>query len=127
MACGTVITVTDGLIPDNTFFGITSDEAGLVTQSITIAHKSDEKEARDKCGKVVAVAFYNERAEIQIEGLGERGGTIDIAENVTLANDFGIRVPGSVYIDEITLERTNEDFMKTSIKATAYKGLPTGP
>lgn len=100
-------------------FGLEADEASLTTQSVSATNKSDKKEARDKYGTIVAVAYYNKTTDISIEGLG--ASTAAIASALTLNNTF--TEAGTTYIDEVTVERANEEFVKSSIKATSYEGL----
>lgn len=114
MACGTVVG------DDTLEFGIDADEAGLVTQSVQVTNKSDKKEGRNKCGDVVAVAYYNKTSDIQIEGLGTSANVVGDA--LSLAGSYP-SLAGAAFIDEVTIEKANEEFVKTSIKATAYAGI----
>lgn len=113
MACGTVV----GQALE---FGIASDEASLVTQSVGVTRKTDKKEARDKCGIIVSAAFYNPMADVSIEGLGSSEAAC--GSELTLAGDFGLG-SGKTYIDEVAISKANEDFVKSSIKATYYSGI----
>lgn len=115
MACGTVV----GQALE---FGITDDEASLVTQSISVTHKKDKKEARDKCGIIVAVAYYNPTSEITIEGLGTSALLVGAA--LSLTGDYSLA--GATYIDEVSVDYGNEEFVKSSIKATSYGGIAAG-
>lgn len=112
MACGTVV----GEALD---FGIEEDEASLVTQSVSIVNKSDKKEVRDKCGIVISVAYYNRTSEVSIEGVGTSAATIGGA--LSLAGDYDLA--GATFVDEITHDFSNEEFVSTSIKATSYEGI----
>jgi hypothetical protein len=100
-------------------FGISDDEASLTTQSVSVTRKSDKKEARDKSGDIIAVAYYNETADIQVSGLGT--SALGIGEALSLTLDAG--QTGSVYVDEVAQEDANEEFVKTTISATAYSGI----
>lgn len=117
MACGTVVG------DDTLEFGIANDEAGLVTQSVSVTNKTDKKEARDKCGIIVAVSYYNPTSEIQIEGLGTASNTI--GSLLSLAGTY-LTLAGLAYVDEVTVEKANEEFVKSTIKATAYGGIGAG-
>lgn len=120
MACNTVIPT--GLLE----FGIAVDEAGLIaTQSVRVTKKQDKKEARDKCGIVVACALYNPMADVEIEGLGSVTTAV-VGLTLTLNGVYGDLIPGSnpkILIEEVAMEKTNEDFVKTSIKASWYSGI----
>tara|TARA_Y100000588_G_scaffold394786_1_gene517281 strand:- start:2151 stop:2522 length:372 start_codon:yes stop_codon:yes gene_type:complete len=121
MACGTVLKDGDTGTID---FGVEDDELGLVTQSVSSNQKVDKKEIRDKCGIIVAVATYNPTAEITIEGYGELGST-NVGDTLTLtSSDYNLETSGAKnVIEEITIEKTNEDFVKTTVKATQYSGI----
>jgi hypothetical protein len=106
-------------------FGIAEEEASLVTQSVSVTAKMDKKEARDGCGIVKSVAHYNKTFEVQIEGLGANTGALTVGGALSLAGTFGLTIAGDTYIDEITVEKSNEEFVKTSIRAMAYEGIVT--
>jgi predicted alternative tryptophan synthase beta-subunit len=114
MPCGTV--VQDGALE----FGVAADEASLVTQSVSVTNKIDKKEARDKCGIIVAVAYYNPTSEIQIEGLGTAATTVGSALSLT---GTYLGLAGATYVDEVSLEKANEEFVKSTIRATSYGGI----
>lgn len=114
MPCGTI--VQDGTLE----FGVSDDEASLVTQSVSVTNKKDKKEARDKCGIIVAVAYYNETSEVQIEGLGTSSASI--GSSLSLTGTF-LTLAGATFVDEVSLEKANEEFVKSSIRATSYEGI----
>ena len=93
----------------------------MVTQSLKITHKRDKKELRNSCGSVVSVAYYNRMSEIEIQGVLRASFTYDVGDNFTLANTINPGVVGKIMIDEISTDMTNEDFVKTSMKCTAYE------
>lgn len=107
------------VVGDALAFGIESDESSLVTQKVTVTNKSDKKEARDKDGIVIAVSYYNKTSDIQIEGLGTT--SLEVGASLALAND--IDLAGAAFVDEITIDLGNEEFVKSSAKATAYEGI----
>ena len=114
MPCGTIV----GQALE---FGVADDEASLVTQSVSVTNKTDKKEARDKCGIIVAVAYYNPTSEVSIEGLGTAANSIGSA--LTLSGTY-LTLAGTTFVDEVSLEKANEEFVKSSIKATSYSGIP---
>lgn len=119
MACGTVI----GTGLTNAENGIEADEFSLVTQSVTVTHRKDKAEVRNRCGIISDVAYYNEHSDVEIVGFGLGTSLPAIGASITLANDFGDRIPGGVFCDEIAQERTNENFVQTTIRGTAYSGI----
>jgi hypothetical protein len=113
MPCGTIV-------GEELEFGIEQDEASLVTQSVSVTNKMDKKEARNNCGDIVTVAYYNPTSEVQIEGLGTASNTIGSA--LSLAGTY-ITLAGDTFVDEVSVEKANEEFVKSSIKATSYGGI----
>ena len=104
------------VVGDALDFAIASDEASLTTQSVSVTQKSDKKEARNKDGDVVAVAFYNNMTEVRVEGLGQAGQSI--GGTISLANGTAV---GTLYVEEVTIDFKNDDFVKSSVKATAWE------
>jgi predicted alternative tryptophan synthase beta-subunit len=115
--CGTVVG------DDTLEFGIEEDEASLVTQSVEVTNKSDKKEARNKCGTVIAVAYYNFTSEVQIEGLGKATNAVGSA--LSLAGSY-LTLAGATFVDEVSCAKANEEFVKSTIKATSYSGIAAG-
>lgn len=114
MPCGTL--VQDGSLE----FGVSDDEASLVTQSVSVTNKQDKKEARDNCGIIVAVAYYNPTSEVQIEGLGTAANSI--GASLSLTGTY-LTLAGGTYVDEVSIEKANEDFVKSTVRATSYGGI----
>ena len=124
MACGTVI----GTPLSEDDFGITAAEQGLITQSVQVVSKTDKKELKDNCGDVVNLAFYNKTAEVSISGYGSEDDLV-VGGALTLANstDFSTEIPtgAALVVMEVSVTRSNEDFVKSDIKAMAYEGITT--
>lgn len=119
MSCGTV----QGLAALTSKFGVGADEASLVTSTVRHVKTSDKKEAKDHCGNVVAVAFYNKRSEVTVEGLGT--SALDIGATLSLSSSNLGTIVGTLFVDQVSIEQTNEDFIKTTITATAYDNIPS--
>jgi hypothetical protein len=101
-------------------FGIPSEEGGFsATTSVQVTRKREKKEAKNRQGEVVTVVFMNPMAEITIEGYGLPSGATLGGTVTTTTFDFN----GTAYIEEITSTATNEDFVKTTIKAVAYENI----
>jgi len=93
-------------------------DGGLVaTQSVQVTSKREKKEGKNNLGEVVALVYMNATTELTIEGIGNAG---NIGTPLTISTfDF----TGSAYIEEVTKTASNEDFVKTSIKAVAYENI----
>lgn len=116
MACGTVVGAS-------LEFGIAADEASLTTQSVSVTNRMDKVEARDKCGIVVSVAYYNPTSDITIEGLGTAANSV--GTSLSLSGTY-ITLAGTTYVDEVTLEKGNQAFVSSTIRATSYGGISPG-
>lgn len=97
-------------------FALEGNSAGLsATTRVSVTYKRDKKELRGYAGGVKAVAYYNPTEDISIEGYGtvssEVGGSVSVA---------GLTGGGTVIVEEITYDSTNDDFVKSSLKAVQY-------
>lgn len=101
-------------------FGITSDQASLVTQKFSVSQKVDKKEAKDKGGRTVAVAYYNKQSEISVEGLGASSSTPGASLSLTSPP---VAPVGTVFVEQVDVDSENEDFVKSTIKANAWEGI----
>lgn len=122
MACGTI----HGLA--GLEFGVASDELGLATTSISLTHKADKKEVRNNCGDIVGIVYYNKMTDISIDGYGTASfGTSNssTAVGTALSLTGSYDVAGAIFVDEVTEDQSNEDFVKTSVKAVSYEGIPS--
>lgn len=105
-------------------FGIEFDEAGLITHSIKVTNKRDKKELRDNCGDVVSVAYYNKMSEIEITGVITTDFDKELGDIAFFLNDLKPKIASEqIVIDEISVDMSNEDFPKVTLKATAYDGI----
>lgn len=100
-------------------FAIANDVLSLLTSRLSVSFRSDKKEARNKDGDVKAVLYYNNRQELSVEGIGI--ANINVAGPLTLVSP-GFS-SGQFFVDEVTIDRANEDFAKSTIKATHYTTL----
>lgn len=100
-------------------FGVKGEGDGglLAAQSVQITTKREKKEGKNSLGEVVALVFMNETTEITVEGIGDTG-TIGAQLSIQTF-DFS----GNAYIEEVTKSASNEDFVKTTIKAVAYQNV----
>ena len=117
MAC-TIKVISDVFGDDD--WGIGSDEAGFKAMtSVSVTERSEKAEGKDSKGCVVAIAYYNKQSEVSIEGIGDNrksAGEVLPLTTVTVDN-------GTVYCEESTIEYSNEDWVKTSLKGVAYENI----
>ena len=101
-------------------WGIGNDEAGFKAMtSVSITERAEKAEGKDSKGCVVAIAYYNKTSEVSIEGIGDNrksAGDVLSLSSVSVDN-------GTVYCEESTIEFSNEDWVKTTLKGTAYENI----
>lgn len=124
MACSATVNI--GSTPPT--WGVPDEEQGLRTESVSLTLTSDRKELKNGCGETVNVAFYNRRNDVEIVGYGVPGTSIDdVGDTVTLANAAvftGELLVGTLYITEIGVNLSNENYVQTNLKLQAWDGIP---
>lgn len=99
-------------------FGVPDDEGFTACLSVQVTQKVEKKEGKDSKGNVAVVMFMNPTTEITVEGYGEK--------SPSLGSSFGVSsfsYDGSAYVEEVTKTASNEDFVKTTIKAIAWPAI----
>lgn len=103
----------------------TTAELGVLLQSFERKIQRDKKEIKNETGEVSALSFYNFRAGYTFDAYTTGTSSLAAASpgsaysfvNSTSGNGV---TAGSVYIDEVTISKANEDFTKISGSATQY-------
>lgn len=106
---------------DELTWGIPKDEMSLVTQTVTFTQKSDKKEVRDHEGEIRTVTYYNQSADVTIEGYGDASASV--ATRMTMQNTFQSAMSGALLIDQCQVSLSNEDHIKSSITAVLYPNI----
>lgn len=106
---------------DELTWGVPKDEMSLVTQTVTFTQKSDKKEVRDHEGEIRTVTYYNQSADITIEGYGDASACV--ATRMTMQNTFQSAMSGALLIDQCQVSLSNEDHIKSSITAVLYPNI----
>lgn len=102
-------------------WGVPKDEMSLVTQTVTFTQKSDKKEVRDHEGEIRTVTYYNQSADVTIEGYGDASASV--ATRMTMQNTFQSAMSGALLIDQCQVSLSNEDHIKSSITAVLYPNI----
>ena len=110
-----VLVKTNGNVGSDDW-GISGDVESLVTQKVSSTQKVEKKEAIKASGEVGAVCYYNKSTEISIEGLGTASKAIAATITTAVVPSAG----GTFYCSEVTVDLTNEDFVKSSVKGVAW-------
>lgn len=106
---------------DELTWGVPKDEMSLVTQTVTFTQKSDKKEVRDHEGEIRTVTYYNQSADVTIEGYGDASASV--ATRMTMQNTFQSTMSGALLIDQCQVSLSNEDHIKSSITAVLYPNI----
>lgn len=106
---------------DELIWGVPKDEMSLVTQTVTFTQKSDKKEVRDHEGEIRTVTYYNQSADVTIEGFGD--ASANVATRLTMQNTFQSAMAGALLIDQCQVSLSNEDHIKSSITAVLYPNI----
>lgn len=106
---------------DELTWGVPKDEMSLVTQTVTFTQKSDKKEVRDHEGEIRTVTYYNQSADVTIEGYGDASASV--AARMTMQNTFQSAMSGALLIDQCQVSLSNEDHIKSSITAVLYPNI----
>lgn len=106
---------------DELTWGVPKDEMSLVTQTVAFTQKSDKKEVRDHEGEIRTVTYYNQSADVTIEGYGDASASV--AARMTMQNTFQSAMSGALLIDQCQVSLSNEDHIKSSITAVLYPNI----
>tara|TARA_B100001939_G_scaffold347786_1_gene370601 strand:- start:920 stop:1285 length:366 start_codon:yes stop_codon:yes gene_type:complete len=109
-------------------FGVTSAAGGATSpaQSYSQTNGINIKELKDKNGDTKSVAFYRKTEEISVDFLGIPSSLIvgaALADALQAATEHGNPAAAECIIDEVTIDKANEEHVKTSVRATSY-GIP---
>lgn len=102
-------------------FGIAQNANGLQTDKLTVSNKSQKKEVRDSLGDVVSVAYYGFMSDISGSGVGV--STITSIGTAITAATASAKLGSAIYLDSVSFDFSNEDFVKTSFKATSFDAI----
>ena len=101
-------------------FGVTSSATGVNTsaaQSYSQTNGVNQKELKGRDGTVKSIAFFRKTEEVSVDFLGIPTGLTVAA---ALHGDLQAATNAECFIDEITIDSSNEDYVKTSVRATTY-------
>ncbi len=130
-------------IKDGVHFGISTDAGGFdATESISITHRADKAEVIGETGNIFGCNYYNHTGEWTCTGYKGSYTAPTIGSNITTlgADGNGNLAPGFtgaggatggeatgalVWVTEVTVEESNEDFQKYTIKGNFYDSITT--
>jgi hypothetical protein len=103
-------------------FGIAGGADTYEWQSLSVSTKFDKKEVMNNQGETIGWAFYGKMAEHSIELAGKIDvDTFAVGGDATAPTGITAAVGGTAFcIDELTISRTNDDFVKSTMKVSEY-------
>lgn len=108
----------------STSFGIASAQSGMVLTNVSANQSSNKVEAKNISGGTAAVAYTGKKVEYSLEGYvtatnsATQGGSFSPANLSSYAGQTG-----GIYIEEVSLTKSSEDFAKIKYKAVQRDGV----
>jgi hypothetical protein len=106
----------------NLAFGIGSDQAGMVIQSISSSASADAVELKNKSGDVTAVVFRNKKVTYSVEG-AYTSFSGSVGAVIIVSNGTNYDLTGAAYITETARNRSADNFETVSFTAVRYDGI----
>jgi hypothetical protein len=108
----------------STIFGIASAVATMVATNLSANASSNKVEAKNISGGVAAVAFTGKKVEFNLEGYVTATNSVTLGGTFTPTNltSFG-GISGGVFVEEVTLTKSSEDFAKIKYKVVQRDGI----
>lgn len=101
-------------------FGILAESYG-VAQTFSQNKTTEITQIIDHEGSVAGAAFHGAKASVNLTVLCSSFPNLDGGDVVSLANDIGLT--GSVYAQNVSINKTNTGWMSASIDGVNYPNL----
>ena len=106
---------TSGLV-----FGLTAEGIGLV-QSFSEARSVEKNEVKNNAGDIVAIGYFNPTTAYSLSVAIT--GSYNVTAGAALSALANATTVGTIRIDSITLNKSNDAFVTLDISATGYPNL----
>jgi hypothetical protein len=108
----------------NLVFGLSSEAAIGIMQSFSESRTIERNEVRDVTGNIVGVAWYNPVTNYSLSATVT--GNYNVIPSTALAALANATTFASnkVYIDSVTINKTNDGFVTVDVAAIGYPNLP---
>ena len=106
---------TSGLV-----FGLTAEGIGLV-QSFSEARSVEKNEVKNNQGDIVAIGYFNPTTAYSLSVAIT--GSYNVTAGAALSALANATTVGTIRIDSITLNKSNDAFVTLDISATGYPNL----
>jgi len=101
-------------------FGLTTEVVGLV-QSFSETRNVEKSEVRDNSGDIKAISYYNPTTAYSLSvAITGANTTLTVGGAFSMAN---AQTVGTLRIDSITLNKSNDAFVTLDISATGYPNV----
>ena len=101
-------------------FGLTAETIGLV-QSFSETRNIEKSEVRDNSGDVKGIAYYNPTTAYSLSvAITGASTSIAVGGAFSMANATTV---GTLRIDSITLNKSNDAFVTMDVSATGYPNV----
>ena len=108
----------------STCFGIATSVSTMIATNLSVAFSSNKVEAKNIAGGVAAVAFTGKKNEYNLEGYVTATNTVTQGGTFTPTNLTGFGgLTGGVFVEEVTLTKSSEDFAKIKYKVVQRDGI----
>ena len=101
-------------------FGLTAEGIGLV-QSFSEARSVEKNEVKNNSGDIVAVGYFNPTTAYSLSVAIT--GSYNVTAGAALSALANATTVGTIRIDSITLNKSNDAFVTLDISATGYPNV----
>ena len=125
--------------------GLSANVANFeITESVSITNRADKTVTLNMDGDTKSVVYYNSNGEFTATGLKSSAPNCTVGTLIAIgdtgadsedslkagftgvAGATGGALTGAlVFVSELTLEQTNEDYQRYTVKGNLYKGITT--
>lgn len=96
-----------------------SSNTGMIAQRGHTEARLDKNEAENSDGQVGSVSYYNPLRTIELSGIW-LGGVPVIGSTYSVAINLIGNPTGSVYLETLSTDESNADFVRISTRSTQY-------
>ena len=105
----------------NLVFGLTAETGIGLVQSFSEARNVEKNEVRNNTGDVVAIGYFNATTSYSLSVAVT--GTYNVTAGAALSALANATTVGTIRIDSITLNKSNDAFVTLDISATGYPNI----
>ena len=104
--------------------GLSANVANFeITESVSITNRADKTVTLNMDGDTKSVVYYNSNGEFTATGLKSSAPNCTVGSLIAIGATGGALTGALVFVSELTLEQTNEDYQRYTVKGNLYKGV----